>query len=148
VYHLVCEHGPFVSAPAQTRDAQTAIARALETIEADARPSSRRGEGGDGRVGALFHARMLDGLKRPGVTANPDGGDPCAFCLNVMASLVARALSGADAGWLAAMRLVIAERSGASFLGKPFGRETLFGLVSRSFPIGPATLLFSTTGSH
>lgn len=106
VHHLVREDGPFVSALAQTQDASRAIARALETIEADVRPSSRREEGGVRRLQALFHARLLDGLRRGDPPAEADIGDLSVFYANVAVSLIVEALGGGDAERLAAIRRV------------------------------------------
>lgn len=106
VHHLVREDGPFVSALAQTQDASTAIAGALEIIEADVRPSSQREEGGVRRLEALLHARLLDGLKRGDVAADLDISDLSAFYANVVVSLVVEALSGGDPERLAAIRRV------------------------------------------
>jgi len=106
VHHLVREDGPFVSALAQTQDTSTAVARALETIDADLRPSPQSPEGGVGRLEALLHARLLDGRKRGDVAADLDIGDLAAFYANVAVSLVVEALSGGDADRLAAIRRV------------------------------------------
>lgn len=106
VHHLVREDGPFVSALAQTRDASTAIARALETIEVDVRPSPQREEGGIRRLEALLHARLLDGQQRGDVTGEVDIGDLSAFYANIAVSLVVEALNGRDAERLAAIRRV------------------------------------------
>ena len=106
VHHLARENGPFVSALAQTRDTSTAIARALETIEADVRPSAQCEEGVVGRLEALIHARLLDGLECGDVAADLDIGDLSAFYANVVVSLVVEALSGGDAERLAAIRRV------------------------------------------
>jgi hypothetical protein len=106
VHHLVREDGPFVSALALTPDASTAIARALETIETDVRPSSRREEGGVRRLEALLHARLLDGVKRGDVTSDLDIGDLSAFYANVAVSLVVEALNGGNVKRLAAIRRV------------------------------------------
>jgi hypothetical protein len=106
VHHLVREDGPFVSALAQAQDAWTAIARALQTIEADVPPPQQCGAGGVRRLEALLHARLLDGQKRGDVAADLDIGDLSAFYANVAVSLVVEALSGGDAERLAAIRRV------------------------------------------
>lgn len=95
-----------MSALAQGQDASTAITRALETVEADVRPSSQRNEGGVRRLEALLHARLLDGRKHGDVAADLDIGDLSAFYANVVVSLVVEALSGCDAERLAAIRRV------------------------------------------
>lgn len=95
-----------MSALAQTQDAPTAIARALETIAADARPSSQCGEGGVRRLEALLYARLRDGLERGNVTTDLDIGDLSAFYATVVVSLVVEALSGVDAERLAVIRRV------------------------------------------
>jgi hypothetical protein len=106
VHHLVREEGPFVSALAQASDASTAIARALETIQADVRLSHQREEGRVRRLEALLHARLLDGMKRGDVAADLDIGDLSAFYANVAVSLVVEALNGGDVKRLAAIRRV------------------------------------------
>lgn len=83
-----------------------AIARALETIEADVGPSHQREEGGVHRLEALLHARLLDGVERGEVAADVDIGDLSAFYANIVVSLVAEALNGGGAGRLAAIRRV------------------------------------------
>jgi hypothetical protein len=106
VHHLVREDGPFVSALARTQDASTAIAQALETIEADVRPSSQPEEGAVRRLEALLHARLLDGLRRGDVPEDIDIGDLSVFYANVAVSLIVEALDGGDAARLAAIRRV------------------------------------------
>lgn len=100
------EDGPFTAALAQTQDASAAIARALETIEADVRPSSQCGKGAVDRLEALLHARLLDGLKRGDVATDLDISHLSAFFANVVVSLVGETLSGGDPERLAAIRRV------------------------------------------
>ena len=106
VHHLVREDGPFVSALANAPDASTSIARALETIETDVRPSSRPEQGGVRRLEALLHERLLEGLRRGDVAADVDIGDLSVFYANVAVSLVVEALNGGDAERLSAIRRV------------------------------------------
>jgi len=106
VHHLVRKDGPFVSALGETRDTSTAIARALEIVEIDIRPSLQHEEGGVRHLEALIHARLLEGLKRGDVAGDVDIADLSAFYANVVVSLVVEALSGGDAERLAAIRRV------------------------------------------
>jgi hypothetical protein len=103
VHELVREDGPFVSALARTRDTATAIARALETIAADVRASSRLDGDGVRRLEALLHARLADGVKRGEIGPDQDIGDLAAFYANVVAGLVAEAFAGGDEERLAAL---------------------------------------------
>lgn len=106
VHHLVREDGPFVTALAQTRDTSTAIARALETIEADVRPSSQHGEGAIPRLETLLRARLLAGLRRGDLASDAQIDDLSAFYANVAVSLLVEALSGGEPERLSAIRRV------------------------------------------
>jgi hypothetical protein len=106
VQHLVREDGPFTSALAQTRDTSRAFALALETIEGDARPSSRPGEGAVGRLEMLLRTRLREGLKRGDMAVGLNIGDLSVFYANVAVSLVVETLSGGDQERLSAIRRV------------------------------------------